>query len=100
MLWYLHLCAKEGVRVVGYVDHAEGRMRVDPEGGQFTEVVLRPHVQIADQAMQETAAALHERAHRACFISASVNFPVRHEPQIAVASTADRTDADRAAEKD
>ena len=25
---------------------------------------------------------LHADAHRACFIAASVNFPVRHEPEV------------------
>jgi organic hydroperoxide reductase OsmC/OhrA len=32
--------------------------------------------------MAEKAIALHEQAHRLCFIAASVNFPVRHEPTV------------------
>ncbi|MEV4568072.1 hypothetical protein AB0K12_30255 [Nonomuraea sp. NPDC049419] len=33
----------------------------------------------------ETATALHADAAKACFIAASVNFPVRHEPTVRVA---------------
>lgn len=84
MLWYLHLCAQSGVRVLGYVDEAEGRMSVHGDSGRFTEVVLRPRVHIVDASTLQTAAALHERAHQACYIAASVNFPVRHEPVVAV----------------
>ena len=32
-LWYLHLCAVEGVRVLSYRDEAEGLMAEDPERG-------------------------------------------------------------------
>ena len=47
-LWYLHLCAVEGVRVLSYRDEAEGLMAEDPErGGAFTRVVLRPVVGVA-----------------------------------------------------
>jgi organic hydroperoxide reductase OsmC/OhrA len=35
--------------------------------------------------MTEAALHLHEQASARCFIAASVNFPVRHEPEIMVA---------------
>jgi organic hydroperoxide reductase OsmC/OhrA len=38
--------------------------------------------------MADTAAKLHEEAHRVCFIANSVNFPVRHEPVVTVAPAA------------
>lgn len=82
MLWYLHLCAQAGVVVTGYVDHPQGTMTENRDGGHFTEVVLRPHVTVASQAMAQLATRLHEEAHRRCFIANSVNFPVRHEPTI------------------
>jgi len=84
LLWYLHLCADAGVVVTEYVDHAEGSMTEDEQGGRFTEVVLRPRVTVASADMVATARRLHADAHRACFIAASVNFPVRHEPVITV----------------
>lgn len=79
MLTFLSLCARNGIAVTDYVDAASGVMREEGEGGRFTEVVLRPVVTVADRAMIEPAAALHRQAHEACFIAASVNFPVRHE---------------------
>jgi organic hydroperoxide reductase OsmC/OhrA len=82
MLQYLHLCADAGVVVTGYVDHAHGIMAEIGQGGHFTEVVLRPEVRVASPAMAEAAMALHAAAHRACFIASSVNFPVRHQPQV------------------
>jgi organic hydroperoxide reductase OsmC/OhrA len=86
MLWYLHLCADSGVVVVDYRDEAEGtEAEREDGGGHFTEVVLRPRVTIRRGADLALAASLHERAHALCFIANSVNFPVRHEPALAVA---------------
>jgi organic hydroperoxide reductase OsmC/OhrA len=86
LLFYLHLCAVSGVVVVGYEDHAEGVMEETEEGGgRFTEVTLRPAVEVADPSMTESALELHDRAHELCFIASSVNFPVRHQPEIGVA---------------
>lgn len=85
MLWYLHLCAVKGVKVLAYEDDAEGTMLEEPRNGHFTEVVLRPRVTITADSDRERAEALHERAHAECFIANSMNFPVRCEPAITVA---------------
>ena len=37
------------------------------------------------QTMLDAARSAHARAHDLCFIANSVNFPVRHEPEIVVA---------------
>jgi organic hydroperoxide reductase OsmC/OhrA len=85
MLWYLHACAVGGVNVLAYEDRAEGAMETSKDGsGHFTEVTLRPVVTVADASMTEEAQALHDVAHDKCFIANSVNFPVRHEPEIKV----------------
>ena len=82
MLMYLHLCADAKIVVTAYEDEAEGTMRVNTDGsGEFEEVVLHPRVQLADPGRANEADALHERAHALCFISRSVNFPVRCSPQ-------------------
>lgn len=86
LLSYLAVCAKGGVRVIGYEDEAEGKMaRVDGVI-RFTEVTLHPKVTIAPGSDADKAKALHERAHAVCFIANSVNFPVRHAPTIALAA--------------
>lgn len=81
MLWFLHLCAAAGVVVTDYVDRPLGMMAETADGGgHFQEVVLRPDVRFATPDQAVRAGALHERAHRLCFIANSVNFPVRCEP--------------------
>ncbi|MFH8250898.1 OsmC family protein [Microbacterium sp. B2969] len=88
LLSYLHACVQAGVVVVGYRDEASGLMVEDGRGGgRFTQVVLRPHVTIADESMRDAATAAHVQAHAWCFIANSVNFPVLHEPTITVART-------------
>ncbi len=77
MLWYLHLCATNGVTVLDYCDRAKGTMREEADGlGRFVAVELRPEVALAVGADRARALALHEEAHRLCFIARSVNFPV------------------------
>ncbi|WP_308491439.1 OsmC family protein [Microbacterium terrisoli] len=85
LLSYLHAAVKAGVVVTGYDDEATGVMAEDGRGGgAFTEVVLRPHVTVAEAAMVDAATAAHRQAHEWCFIANSVNFPVRVEPEVAV----------------
>jgi organic hydroperoxide reductase OsmC/OhrA len=85
MLWYLDLCARQGVVVTGYVDQAVGTMETSTKGeGHFSEVVLRPLVTLGAGCDVELAKQLHEEAHRLCFIANSVNFPVRCEPAIEI----------------
>src|SRR5580704_14280143 len=69
MLWYLVLCAKEGIVVTDYVDHASGTLVETPDGGGHFEEVL-----------------LHERAHDLCYVANSVNFAVRTEPTVVSAA--------------
>jgi len=87
-LWYLHLCADAGIVVTAYEDRAEGVMAEEADGaGQFTSVVLRPHVTLAPGSDGLKAKVLHHAAHEMCFIARSMNFPVTHEPEITVASS-------------
>ena len=86
MLWYLHLCAANGVVVTAYVDAAEGVMRTHRDGaGEFTRVTLRPRVTVTAGSDAEIAARLHEKAGAMCFIARSVSFPVDHAPEIVTA---------------
>ena len=81
MLWYLHLCSVAGVIVIDYVDNSIGTMvETSKGGGQFSEVTLNPVVTVAEQSMVYKANELHKNANELCFISKSVNFPVKHNP--------------------
>ena len=83
MLWYLHLCADEGIRVLAYRDQAKGVMEERENGrGKFAEVVLHPNVIISDPDNLGKAKQLHHQANEMCFIANSCNFPVRHEAEI------------------
>jgi len=80
MLWFLHACTEAGVVVEEYADSAKGIMLESEDGnGRFKEVILYPRVKVRESWMVEKTPALHEKAHRFCFIANSCNFPVRHE---------------------
>jgi len=90
MLWFLHLCAANGVVVTEYFDEAGGVMEEQQDGsGYFTEVTLRPRVTVAEKSMIEKANALHHQANKMCFIASSVRFPVKHQP-IAIAAVSEK----------
>lgn len=83
MLSYLHVATKHEVVVTGYRDQAQGTLRLNRDGsGEFTEVLLRPLVELAEESQRDLADSLHAEAHRLCFIARSVNFEVRAEPRI------------------
>lgn len=84
MLWYLHLCADNGIIVIAYEDKATGMMEENQDGGKFIEVVLHPRVIVTNESMVTQAIALHSMAHEKCFIANSVNFPVTHLAEVNV----------------
>jgi organic hydroperoxide reductase OsmC/OhrA len=89
MLSYLHAAVLHGLVVTGYRDEATGVMAQTADGGgHFTSVTLHPIVEIADPAQAELAQSLHRQANAMCFIASSVNFPVHHEPAVAVREVA------------
>lgn len=81
MLWYLHLCATNGVIVLDYRDEPEGLMIEEANGsGAFTRIVLRPRVRLDANSSEQTARALHEEAHKMCFVANSVKCEIATEP--------------------
>lgn len=80
LLSFLHVAVTHGVVVTAYADRPVGTLEQVGIGGRFTRVLLRPEVTIADAAHLDLAPQLHHEASQACFIAASVNFPVDHEP--------------------
>ena len=88
MLSYLAVCALAKVAVLSYEDNASGTVaELEPQRSAFTDVLLRPRVVIAAGSDRAKAEALHDQAHKICFIANSVNFPVRHEAMTAVAES-------------
>lgn len=85
LLSYLHVAVMHGVVVTDYRDCPVGTMSQEGIGGHFTGVLLRPRVTVVTSEMVEVARRIHAEAAAACFIAASVNFPVEHAPSIVVA---------------
>lgn len=86
LLSYLHVAVNHGIVVTDYQDDAVGTMiQTANGGGHFVSVTLRPVVTISG-GDPVVARAIHAEASEKCFIAASVNFPVHHEPTIVVNS--------------
>lgn len=85
MLWYLHLCADNGIIVKSYTDNAYGVMQTFPDGsGNFSEIILNPVVEITEAKSVELATELHYKAHKKCFLANSVNFEIFIEPIVKI----------------
>lgn len=83
LLWYLHLCSVNKILVLQYEDFAEGTMIENENGsGKFTGIVLKPKIVVAEKKMIKKAAELHQKANEYCFIANSLNFEVKHQPEI------------------
>lgn len=83
MLWYLHLCADNGIIVKSYVDNPYGVMQTFADGsGNFSEMILNPSVEVAEASMIALALDLHQSAHKMCFLANSVNFEIFIEPKV------------------
>ena len=83
LLWYLHFCSVNNILVLEYLDIAEGTMIESENGsGKFTEIILKPKILVAEKKMVEKAIELHQKANEYCFIANSLNFEVKHQPEI------------------
>jgi len=83
MLTFLAICARKGIVVDRYEDHATGWLeRPSGQPMHVTRVVLRPRVTFAGTPPDgATLAHLHEQAHHGCFIASSVKTAVTVEAQ-------------------
>jgi len=100
LLSYLALCARTKINVIAYEDNASGTLVLRPDGGgKFESVTLRPVVTIAAGGDEKRALELHETAQDLCFIAASVNIPVLHEPMIKIAQAGDAAQTTKSTQK-
>ncbi len=84
MLWFLDFAARAGLVATAYRDEAQGTLSKNAAGAMaMTRVVLRPAVQFAGEPVPspDEVAALHQAAHKACFIANSVLTEVVIESQ-------------------
>lgn len=84
MLFFLHLCSMEKIKVISYCDNPVGTMVVEKNGsGRFAEVSLRPNVKISS-GNPEKVQQLHDKAHELCFIANSLNCPVSIKGKVSI----------------
>jgi organic hydroperoxide reductase OsmC/OhrA len=82
MLWFLDLASRRGFVVDSYEDEAAGALARLPDGrSAMSRVVLRPRVAFSGPRAptRDEIDALHEEAHRQCFLAAAVNCEMRVE---------------------
>ncbi len=83
MLWYLHLCADNGIKVLSYIDATEAKLAVFLNGkGFFQSITLSPKVVVENPEHIQKAIALHQKANKMCFLANSLHFPIKHNPTV------------------
>jgi organic hydroperoxide reductase OsmC/OhrA len=82
-LTYLFLAARNGIRVVGYTDDAEGHLGIVAGKVRMSRVTLRPRIMLDTGADESRARELVAKAHDGCFIGNSVSTPVEIVPTFA-----------------
>lgn len=84
MLWFLSIAARNGFVIDDYTDDAAGVLEKQADGATaMTRVTLRPAVLFSGDRQPSAAQmeAMHEEAHRKCFIANSVKTQVSVEPR-------------------
>ena len=83
MLTYVALAERARLPLLAYEDRPSGTVAMKDGRMRFVDILLRPRVTLGEGGDRAKALALHGAAADYCFISNSVNFPVRHEPEVA-----------------
>lgn len=88
MTTFLAIADLSKLNFVAFRSQAQGKLeKVEGQGFQITEIVLRPHLTITQERDRERAGRLLEKAERSCFISNSIKANVRLEPAISIAES-------------
>lgn len=83
MLFFLSIAVKKGFIVDVYTDHACGILETDQNRKTaITEVYLRPSVRFSGDILptRDQQQAMHQHAHKLCFIANSVKSRIIIEP--------------------
>lgn len=86
MLTFLALAAKAGHHLLDYEDTPYGVLEKNADGRMaLTRITLRPRTHFADPLPGCDLEALHQAAHRHCFVAASLRAEVRIKPVLTMA---------------
>ncbi|WP_224362115.1 OsmC family protein [Hyalangium versicolor] len=87
LLTFLALAKRKSVKISAYRSTAAGTLAADAEGViRFTEITLRPVVQVNSEAEAEAVRAIFQDVPKRCFISCSLKTEPRIELTVEVSS--------------
>lgn len=85
MLSYLALCARRGLCITDYRDHADAELSLEPgREGRLSRITLRPRVAVRSDEERALAFDLHAAAHAGCFIADSCSTPIEVLPTVVI----------------
>ena len=94
MTTFLAVAEMSKLDFVAFRSQAQGKLeKVEGQGFQITEVVLRPHITISHERDRERVERVLEKAEKNCFISNSIKAEVRLEPTFSVSGVDPRMNA-------
>jgi organic hydroperoxide reductase OsmC/OhrA len=84
LLTYLAIAAKARIPILGLEVSASGIVSMVSGKMRFREATIVPSTRVAKAEDIQRATDLHQSAHRHCFMSNSVNFPIALTPHVFV----------------
>jgi organic hydroperoxide reductase OsmC/OhrA len=85
----VYVADRDGWEIESVELSAEAVLEIDAEGGQITQVALRPRTTVGPTVAPEVVIAAHHEAEKLCFIARSVSCEVVVEPEVIGGSTRD-----------
>ena len=85
MTTYLAIAENSKLETLDYVSSSHATLEwADGSGFRFTELTVRPRIEIATGSDSGKAVRIVEKAHKHCLVSNALNFPVHVVPEITV----------------
>ena len=81
---FLAIVQRQGIKFISYQSEAEGTLQMAEGTFMFTQVVVRPRVEVKDEEMATAVGQALEKAEKHCLVSSSVKSQVTVEPQVLV----------------
>lgn len=85
MTTFLAIAENSKLETLDYVSSSHATLEWADEGGlRFTEMTVRPRIEVASAGDSGKAVRIVEKAHKHCLVSNALNFPVHVVPEITV----------------
>jgi peroxiredoxin-like protein len=84
MTTFLAIAENSKLEFLSYSSEAEGIVEKTEQGLMITEITIRPRIVINDQADEDRARRIIEKAEKNCLVSRSMKTRISLEPDIAV----------------